>query len=42
MNQEWGICEKNLQRLKGIINLNSPRKKISFLINQIRGASIEE
>jgi hypothetical protein len=28
MNQEWGNCERNLQRLKNIINFNSPRKRL--------------
>ncbi len=31
MNQEWGSCERNFQKLKGIINFNSPRKRLIFL-----------
>jgi hypothetical protein len=34
MNQKWDSHEKNLQRLKGIINFNSLRKKL-ILLNQL-------
>jgi hypothetical protein len=33
MNQKWGSCEKSLQRLKGIISFNFPRKRL-ILPNQ--------
>jgi hypothetical protein len=30
MNQKWGGRERSLQRLKGIINFNSSRKRLIF------------
>jgi hypothetical protein len=34
MNQEWGNCERSLQRLKGIFSFNSPKKRL-ILPNQL-------
>jgi hypothetical protein len=31
MSKKWGSRERSLQRLKGIINFNSPKKKLILL-----------
>ncbi len=37
MNQEWGNCERSIQRFKCIINFNSPRNKLILLSQTSKG-----
>ncbi len=42
MNQKWGSCDKNLQRLEGVVNFNSLGKGWSFWVKQVKNATILE